>query len=250
MKSTASLHSASHTLRSPFSTRLSHTAKWKWYRTPPANQCVRVGGTCRSRCRFRLMAHMWFSNQAVRQHTRVCLLSINRRRLHPLIILLKGSVGFIWHPLSPASLPSSYVKSVFCSRCTNVPVYDRVPFCHNRYCLENGMGQFTCAISLRIGDLFSRGKFVLREQPLWEMTVVYSDWLWWYECWKIPVKKHLVCPAVNKPPSKQPQRSSHNRWALLMSPLFQHWGDISRLIALDYRCAPWILITLEMSRCN
>lgn len=83
---------------------------------------------------------------------------------------------------------------------------------------------------------------MLQEQPLWEMTVVYSNWLWWYECWKIPVKKHLASPAVNKPPSKQ-RRSSHNRWAMLTSPLFQHWGDIKRLIALDYRCALWILIT-------
>ncbi len=38
------------------------------------------------------------------------------------------------------------------------------------------------------------GGFVLQEQPLWEMTVVYSNWLWWYECWKIPVKKHPVSP--------------------------------------------------------
>lgn len=112
-----------------------------------------------------------------------------------------------------------------------------------------GWGNLHALFHWGLETCLAREKFVLREQPLWEMTVVYSNWLWCYECWKIPVKRYSVSPAVNKPPSKQ-SRSSHNRWALLMSPLFQHWGDISRLIALDYRRPPWILITLEMSDCN
>lgn len=38
---------------------------------------------------------------------------------------------------------------------------------------------------------------------------------------------HSFIVDVNKPPRQQ-QRSSHNRWTLLKSPLVQHWGDINQ----------------------
>lgn len=141
MKSPVLLPSASHTHTLSFYPFITH-CEMKMVQNPqPISVCVGRGcETCRSHCRFRLMAYMWFSNQAAKKHSRVCLLSINRRCLYPLIILVKGNMGFIWHPLSLASFPSSYVKAVFCSWCTNVPVYDLVPICHNRYCLENGTG--------------------------------------------------------------------------------------------------------------
>lgn len=71
---------------------------------PPANHCAEGG-------RRVGVAFTWLSSQAARKHTRVSLLSINRQRRYPIIILgkcLKGNMGFIWHPLLFASFPSSY----------------------------------------------------------------------------------------------------------------------------------------------
>lgn len=98
-KSTALIQSAFHTL---------HTLLLPVYHTlcnngpEPRSQSVCVCGRylLLALFKFRLMTYMWFCNQGERKHTRVCLLSINRRRLYPLIILVKGNVGIIWHPPS------------------------------------------------------------------------------------------------------------------------------------------------------
>lgn len=92
MKSPALLHSVTLcTLLLPI-----HHTLWNENGTEPPPQpisvCEVAGETCRSHCRFRLMAYMWFSNQAARKHTRAYLLSVNRRRRYPLIILVKGNM--------------------------------------------------------------------------------------------------------------------------------------------------------------
>lgn len=77
-------------------------------RPQPINASGSSGGErgdeiCRSCWRFKLMAYMWFSNQAARKRTLVCLLSVNRQSRYPLIILAKGNMGFY---LTPSLTPS------------------------------------------------------------------------------------------------------------------------------------------------
>lgn len=79
------------------------------------------------------------------------------------------------------------------------------------------------------------------------MTVVYSNWLWWYER-RRGGKKRNTCQiafGVFLLWISHLAKQRRGRWAPLMLLLSQHWGNISRLIALDYGCAPWILITAE-----
>lgn len=150
-KSTALIHYFSMLSFYPFITL------WNENGTEPCSQSMCVGAKPAAQVRNDDLYCMWFCNQAARKRTSVSVLSINGPHLYPPIMLVKENVGFIWHPLSLASFPSSYIKAVFCSWCTNVPVYDLVPFCHDRYCWENGMVWFTSTISLRIGNLFSEG---------------------------------------------------------------------------------------------
>lgn len=92
-----------------------HTLWNEYGREPPPKPIsLHEGGeTLRSLCRFRLMAYMWFSNQAERKHACVCLLSIKYSAVIHLLFLWKGIWLLFDTLLHLLPFPFSYVNAVF-----------------------------------------------------------------------------------------------------------------------------------------